>query len=70
MVPISETESFVVATTLGGTVLFDVRVGNAVVTDVILLVIVSFALDATAPPTELFLLANNLPAMLLHFMSA
>jgi len=57
----------VVATTLGGTVLFDVRVGNAVVT---LLVIVSFALDAAAPPTELFLLANNLPAMLLHFMSA
>ncbi len=72
--PISETVSFVVTvvpTTLGGAVLFDVRVGIDVVLPVmVLLVRVWFVVDAAAPPAELALLANNLLAMLLHFMSA
>eukprot|EP00978_Attheya_sp_CCMP212_P005527 scaffold12431_cov57-Attheya_sp.AAC.2 len=60
-------ESFAVATALGGTVLFvQAVVGNAVVLPVIvLLVIVGFVSDASAPPAELFLLAN-IPAIFLH----
>eukprot|EP00978_Attheya_sp_CCMP212_P017677 scaffold47365_cov68-Attheya_sp.AAC.1 len=69
-VPISEMESFDVTTTLGGTVLFVPEVlGNAVVLPVVLIVIVAFVRDASAPPVKLFLLAN-LPVVLLYFMTA